>query len=170
MVDSNISISTFVRPGTGTGALSKRNIHVSISRTSWSTIDGIPSNTFPVNTDQTVSLEKKNYIFYFLSIPWIYSYGKNNPNLVNCFEAPTLLGLVFSLQPSINFFNMNKISRNVEKNGWWLSRHKEVKEWFLTLYKINKRKTERTYRNTWAWGKQLKKMSIRLNKRLFWLF
>lgn len=56
MLGSKISTSTLVRPGTGTGALSKRRIHVSISLTSCNIIEGVPSNGLPVNTDQTVSL------------------------------------------------------------------------------------------------------------------
>lgn len=56
ILGSRISISTLVRPGTGTGALNSLRIQVSISRTSWRTIDGTPSKGLPVRTDQTVSL------------------------------------------------------------------------------------------------------------------
>lgn len=46
-----------------------------------------------------------------------------------CREAPTLRGLEDSLQASINFLRMNKHSRNVEKNGWWESKQRDVSEW-----------------------------------------
>lgn len=51
-----ISTSTRVFVGTGTGLLSKRNIHVSISLTSWATIAGVPSSTWPIRALHTVSL------------------------------------------------------------------------------------------------------------------
>ena len=46
--------------GMGTGAESKRNIHVSISFTSCMTIDDAESVTAPVKTDHTESLSKLN--------------------------------------------------------------------------------------------------------------
>lgn len=48
-------------------------------------------------------------------------------------EPPTLFGLVDSLQASINFFNTNRHSRNVAKNGWCDSRHNDVSEWVRIL-------------------------------------
>ena len=54
---NTVLTSTLVFPGTGTGALSKRKIHVSISRTSCMTRLGVLlSITKPVSTPQTVSL------------------------------------------------------------------------------------------------------------------
>lgn len=61
-----ISTSTRVFSGTGTGLLNNRNIHVSISRTSCSTIDGVPSSVCPVKTLHTVSLLKIARQFLFL--------------------------------------------------------------------------------------------------------
>lgn len=55
--DSN-SNSIRVDPGIGTGADSKRNIHVSISLTSCSTIDGVWSIDCPVIIVHTLSLLK----------------------------------------------------------------------------------------------------------------
>lgn len=55
--------STLVLPGTGTGALKSRKIHVSISRTSWTTTEGVPSNTRPVNTLHTLQYTLKNILF-----------------------------------------------------------------------------------------------------------
>lgn len=46
-----------------------------------------------------------------------------------CLEAPTLFGLDDSLHAPINFFRINKHSRNVVKNGWCDSRHSDVNEW-----------------------------------------
>lgn len=44
--------------GIGTGADNNRKIHVSISLTSWMTIDDVASLAEPVRTDQTESLKK----------------------------------------------------------------------------------------------------------------
>lgn len=38
-------------------------------------------------------------------------------NLSICLDAPTRRGLEDSLHASINFFRINRHSRNVEKNG-----------------------------------------------------
>lgn len=59
ILGDRISTSTLVFDGTGTGALSKRNIHVSISRMSWSTIDEAPSKLKPVNTVHKDSLWRR---------------------------------------------------------------------------------------------------------------
>jgi len=56
MFDDIISTSTRVFAGTGTGLLSKRSIQVSISRTSWSTMDDVSPRAWPVKTLHTVSL------------------------------------------------------------------------------------------------------------------
>ena len=58
-----IHTSTLVFPGTGTGALRSRRIHVSISRISWNTKLPTLSLPWPVNTPHTESL-KTNWIIY----------------------------------------------------------------------------------------------------------
>lgn len=103
--------STRVEPGTGTGVESRRNIHVSISRTSCNTIDGVASLAWPVNTVHTLS------------------------RLIFC-EAPTRFGDDDSLQASMSFFNMNRHSRNVVKNGWCEMMQSEVNDWLRSLVRL----------------------------------
>ncbi len=59
-----ISSSTRVLPGIGTGALSNRRIHVSMSRTSCNTMEDAVSVVWPVNKPQTESLKTRNGISF----------------------------------------------------------------------------------------------------------
>lgn len=104
-VGDSTSNSIRVDPGIGTGADSKRKIHVSISFTSCITIDDVCSVAWLVSTVHTLSRPA-------------------------CREAPTLFGLDDSLHAPISFFRMKSVSRNVLKNGWCDSRHNDVNEWF----------------------------------------
>lgn len=65
-------------------------------------------------------------LLYFVNFCWRY--------LLICLEAPTLRGEEFSLQASISRLRIKRHSRNIEKNGWCVSRHKEVNEWFRTRW------------------------------------
>lgn len=60
ILGERISTSTLVFDGTGTGALNKRKIHVSISLMSCRTMDDAPSKLRPVNTVHKDSLQN-NY-------------------------------------------------------------------------------------------------------------
>lgn len=58
-VGDKTSISILVEPGIGTGADNNLKIHVSISLTSWITIDDVCSVGEPVSTVHTLSLKNK---------------------------------------------------------------------------------------------------------------
>lgn len=82
MLDANNSHSMRVEPGIGTGADNKRNIHVSISLTSCSIIDGVWSVGCPLNIVQMLSLLVGVFEEQKQNVPNQIRSGKSSINIV----------------------------------------------------------------------------------------
>ena len=63
-------------------------------------------------------------------------YNRTNiwTNRKTLFDPPTRLLQDLSLHAWMSFLNWNKHSLNVEKNGWWLIRHNDVRVLFLCFH------------------------------------
>ena len=88
-----IASSTRVLPGMGTGALSSRRIHVSMSWTSCITNDDVVSDACPVKRPHTVSLshlQLHNSVILII-IYYFYYYYKISIIFYNCYRIKVLV-------------------------------------------------------------------------------